>query len=108
MPAMSQYAVIQLLGKQYKVTVGDTLVVDRVPEKAKQKFEVTDVLMVVDGEKITLGQPLVAKAKVTLSVQEHSKGEKIRVAKYKAKSRYRRVKGHRQALSTLKVEKISA
>lgn len=105
---MSQYAVIQLLGKQYKVATGDELVVDRVPEEAKKKLEVTDVLLVADGDKITVGQPLVAKAKVTLSVVSHDKGDKIRVAKYKAKSRYRKVKGHRQAQSTLKVEKISA
>lgn len=104
---MSQYAIIQLQGKQYRVTKGDTLVIDRLPAAEKAKLEVTDILLVADGEKITIGQPTIAKAKVTLSVQSHDRGDKIRVAKYKAKSRYRRVKGHRQALSTVVVEKIS-
>ena len=105
---MSQYAVIQLQGKQYRVAKGDTLLIDRVLENEKVKFDVTDVLLVADGDTITIGQPTVAKAKVTLSVQSHQRGEKIRVAKYKAKSRYRRVKGHRQEQSTVVVEKISA
>lgn len=105
---MSQYAIIQLLGKQHRVTKGDTLVLDRLPQDVKDKFDVTDILLVADGEKITIGQPTVAKAKVTLAVQSHDKAKKIRVATYKAKSRYRRVKGHRQAQSTVIVEKITA
>ncbi|KKU18651.1 MAG: 50S ribosomal protein L21 [Candidatus Pacebacteria bacterium GW2011_GWB1_47_8] len=108
MHAMSQYAVVQLQGKQYRVAQGDILVLDRVPAKEKTKFDVTDVLLVVNGDTVTIGQPTVAKAKVTFVVQSHQRGEKIRVAKYKAKSRYRRVKGHRQAQSTVVVEKISA
>lgn len=100
------YAIIQLQGKQYKVAQGDTLVVDRLPQEEKKNFDVTDVLLVSNGKAVTVGQPTVEKAKVTLSVQSHDKGEKIRVATYKAKSRYRKVRGHRQAQSTLLVEKI--
>lgn len=103
---MSQFAVIQLLGKQHKVAVGDTLVVDRLPQEVGKKFDVTDVLMIGDGAQVTVGQPLVEKATVTLSVQEQGRGEKIRVATYKAKSRSRKVRGHRQLQSTVKVEKI--
>jgi large subunit ribosomal protein L21 len=104
---MTQYAIIQLLGKQYKVAKGDTLVVDRLPDAEKKKFDVTDVLLVADGAKITVGQPTIAKAKVTLMVQSHDRADKIRVATYKAKSRHRKVKGHRQFQSTVLVEKIS-
>ena len=105
---MSKYAVIQLLGKQHKVTEGETIVVDSVSQEPGKKFDVTDVLLVVDGDKVSVGQPTVEKAKVTLSVVAQGKGEKIRVAKYKSKSRYRKVKGHRQLQSTIKVEKITA
>lgn len=103
---MVQYAIVQLLGKQYKVSPGDSLVVDRVTAEAGKKLEVIDVLLIADGDKVTVGQPTVAKAKVTFTVGEHSRSKKLRVAKFKAKSRYRRVKGHRQSQSTLTVEKI--
>jgi large subunit ribosomal protein L21 len=103
---MSKYAVIQLLGKQHIVAEGDTLVVDKVSEEPKSKLEITDVLLVADGKEVTIGQPMVAKAKVTLAVQETKRGDKLRVATYKAKSRSRKVKGHRQLQSTLLVEKI--
>ncbi|MCC6710789.1 MAG: 50S ribosomal protein L21, partial [Candidatus Pacebacteria bacterium] len=79
-----------------------------VPQEEGKKFDVTDVLLVVDGDKISVGQPTVDKAKVTLSVVAQGKGEKILVAKFKSKSRYRKVNGHRQLQSTLKVEKIAA
>ncbi len=105
---MSNYAVIQLLGKQHRVSEGDVLVVDRVEQQEKKKFDITDVLLVGEGDKVKIGQPLVKGAKVTLSVQDHGRSDKLRVATYKAKSRYRKVKGHRQPQSTLKVEKIVA
>ena len=105
-PLMSKYAVIQLSGKQYLVAEGETLVVDKVETAPKSKLEVTDVLLVVDGKTIKVGQPTVAKAKVTLTVQATARGDKLRVATYKAKSRTRKVKGHRQLQSTLLVKKI--
>ncbi|MFH2118194.1 MAG: 50S ribosomal protein L21 [Candidatus Paceibacterota bacterium] len=103
---MSKYAVIQLLGKQHLVTEGETLVVDKVEQQPKEKLEITDVLLVTDGTQVSIGQPMVAKAKVTLIVQETARGPKLRVATYKAKSRSRKVKGHRSLQSTLLVEKI--
>lgn len=105
---MSKYAIIQLQGKQFQVTEGDTFVVDSYDGEEGKNFDVTDVLLVADGEKISVGQPLVEKAKVTLSIVAQGKGDKIRVAHYKSKSRYRKVNGHRQVQSTLKVEKIAA
>ncbi|NCN45106.1 MAG: 50S ribosomal protein L21 [Candidatus Pacebacteria bacterium CG10_big_fil_rev_8_21_14_0_10_36_11] len=105
---MSKYAVIQLLGKQFQVEEGQTLIVDSLDQEIDKKFDVTDVLLVADGDKISVGQPTVEKAKVTMSVVAQGKGEKIRVLKYKSKSRYRKVHGHRQHQTTLKVEKITA
>ena len=101
------YAVIQLQGKQYKVQAGDELVVNKLDLEVGKTLEISDVLLMVDGKKVKLGQPFVKDAKVKLEVLEHGKGEKIRVAKYKAKSRYRKVKGHRQHLTKLKVLKLT-
>lgn len=105
---MSKYAIIQLQGKQYQVAEGETFVVDSLNQEEGKKFDVTDVLFLADGDSYSVGQPLVEKAKVTLSVVAQGKGEKVRVAHYKSKSRYRKVNGHRQLQSTLKVEKITA
>lgn len=103
---MSKYAVIQLQGKQYQVSEGDELLVDRLDQE-KGKFEVTDVLLLVNGEQRKIGQPLVSGAKVNCELLDQTKGEKIRVAKYKAKSRYRKVQGHRQLQSLIKVVSIA-
>lgn len=104
---MSKYAVIQLQGKQYQVQEGDEFLVDQLDKEAGTKFEVSDVLLLVDGEKRKIGQPLVAGAKVACELVSNQKGEKIRVAKYKSKSRYRKVRGHRQYQSTVRVLSIA-
>jgi large subunit ribosomal protein L21 len=101
------YAVIQLLGKQHKIAQGDTIVVDRLETPESDTITVTDVLMVSDGKTAKFGTPLVKGAEVTLKVVDHHKADKIRVFTYKAKSRYRKTKGHRQAVTTLEVVKIS-
>lgn len=102
------YAVIQTGGKQYKVEKGTTLVVDKLndlKEGANTTFD--QVLLVVDEGKVTLGKPFVAGAVVTAKVvSEDFKGEKVRVAKFLAKSRYRKVMGHRSRLSKVEVLSI--
>lgn len=99
------YAIIQLAGKQYRVTQGDTLTVNRLEDEVNASIK-ADVLLKADGAKVEVGEPLVSGTQVTLKVLEHSQGDKLRVAKYKSKSRYRRVRGHRQQLTTLEVVKI--
>jgi large subunit ribosomal protein L21 len=101
-----KYAVIQAAGKQYKVSEGDILEIDKLEGKPKAKISFDKVLLVVDGKKVSLGQPLIKTAKVTAEIIEQKKGKKIRVVKFKAKSRYRRVKGHRQLLTQVKINKI--
>lgn len=100
------YAVIQVQGKQFIVEEGDELVVDRMESKAQEKITIPDVLLIKNEKQTLIGNPTVAKASVTALVKDHHKGEKIRVAKYKSKSRYRKVRGHRQLQTTLIVEKI--
>jgi large subunit ribosomal protein L21 len=103
------YAVIQIVGKQFKVSEGDTITTDRIADKAVgDKIKVSDVLLLADEKSSTVGTPTVPGAEVTLEVVEHAKGDKIRVFKYKAKSKYRKTQGHRQLQSYLKVVKIKA
>jgi large subunit ribosomal protein L21 len=102
-----EYAVVKIQGKQYRVRPGDEVAVDKLPGKEKEKVEFDEVLLLVKDGKVLLGQPRVEKAKVVTTVVSQFKGKKIRVAKYKAKARYRRVKGFRPQLTRLKIEEIS-
>ncbi len=104
---MSKYAIIQLQGKQYQVSEADQFVVDQLSMDAGEKLKITDVLLVVDGEKRLVGTPLVAGAVVTAKVESHMQGDKIRVFKYKSKSKYRRTMGHRQQQSVVTIDKIT-
>ncbi|MBI3366491.1 50S ribosomal protein L21 [Candidatus Roizmanbacteria bacterium] len=103
---MSTYAVIQTGGKQYVVKELDTLIVDRMPHKESETVEIP-ALATFDSEKgtIELGMPLLL-TKTKAQVVSHVKGDKIRVAKFKAKVRYRKVKGFRAQLTKLKILKV--
>ena len=102
-----KYAVIKTGGKQYKVAEGDEIEIEKIDGEKGEKVVFEEVLLVVDDKEIKIGQPLVEKAKVKAEIVDQIKGEKIRVAKFRAKSRYRRVKGHRQRLTKVKIEKIN-
>lgn len=101
------YAIIKTGGKQYKVSPGETLNLEKISGKPKEKISFKEVLLLVDDKKIHLGQPLVKNAIVTAEILEQKKDKKIRVAVFKAKSRYRKVKGHRQSITRVKIVKIS-
>lgn len=101
-----KYAIIKTGGKQYKVSVGDTLNVELLGDVKTFIFD--EVLLVVDGEKVEVGRPTVAGTKVFADVISEVKAEKIEVFKYKSKSRYRKHTGHRQHLSQVKITGIGA
>jgi len=112
-----KYAVVKIGGSQYKVAEGDEIEVERIEKwelrsgnweevKKGTKIEIKDVLLVVDKDKVNIGQPFVKGARVKAEILDQVKGKKIRIATYRAKSRYRRVKGHRKLLTRLKIEKI--
>lgn len=101
-----KYAVFLDRGKQYKASEGQEIYLDRL-ESAGGKLEFGNVLLYVDGETVRIGQPTVPGAKVFAEVIGEEKGEKIRAAKYKAKSRYRKVRGHRSIYTRAKIEKIN-
>ena len=100
------YAVIQTQGKQYLVKPGDSLVVDHLPAEEGKKYVFDQVLLRVDKGKTQVGTPFVKGAKVEATVETHQLGKKVRVAKFKAKSRYRRVQGFRPHQTKLVINKI--
>jgi len=100
------YAVVETGGKQYKVSAGDTVHVEKLPFEVGEKIELDRVLLVADGNEVQVGQPTVEGAKVLATVTDHLKGPKIIVFKYKPKERYRRKKGHRQSYTRLTIDEI--
>ena len=102
-----KYAIIKFSGQQHLVEENQELLVPKVTQAEGESFDVTDVLLIGNDETKKIGMPLVENAKVTLKVIQHGKAPKIRVATYKAKSRQRKVRGHKQEMTTVKVESIS-
>ncbi len=102
------FAVIKTGGKQYRVSVGDKLKVEKLGETAKAGEKVTfdAVLLSVEGDKVSVGAPLVAGAKVQAKVLGDVRGEKKIIFKYHPKTRGRRRKGHRQDYTEVQIEKI--
>lgn len=100
------YAVIEEGGKQYRVSENETVQVEKLPLEISSTYENTNVLLVNDGEKHHIGKPYVSGAKVVATVVGHGKGKKIKVFKYKRKTAYRRLTGHRQPFTALKIDKI--
>lgn len=103
---MAKKAVIQTGGKQYVVTEGDTVNVELLKDAGKTVS--FDTLLVIDGESIAIGAPLVDKIKVTADVVEADKqADKVTSIRYKAKKRVHKVRGHRQHQTILKITKIA-
>jgi large subunit ribosomal protein L21 len=100
------YAVIRTGGKQYTVRPGEKLDVEKLDGDVGSNIELTDVLMVADGDAVTVGTPSVTGAKVVAEVIEHGKHKKVVVFKYKSKIRYRKRTGHRQQFTRLGVKEI--
>lgn len=102
------YAIVRTGGKQYQVACGDQVRVEKLEGSVGDSVDLNDVLMVVDGEEVQIGQPLLDSAKVTATIAEQGKGKKVIVFKKKRRKGYRLKKGHRQAYTALKIEEISA
>jgi large subunit ribosomal protein L21 len=100
------YAIVKTGGKQYKVAPGQTVDVERLGVAEGSEVELNNVLLIADDEKISVGAPTIAGAKVIATVLGEEKGKKITVFKYKPKVRYRREKGHRQLYTKLAIREI--
>lgn len=95
-------------GKQYRVSAGDRLRVERLPAAEGADIEFDTVLMLSDGEAVQVGTPYVAGGRVAATVTAHGKGDKVRVVKFKRRKGYLRQKGHRQQYTELRITGISA
>lgn len=99
------YAVIEAGSRQFKVSTGDTLVIDRVVGSAGETITFDKVLM-LGGGKMVFGKPHIAGAKVEATIMGQSKDKKIVIFKYRRRKNYKRTTGHRQPITTLKIGSI--
>jgi large subunit ribosomal protein L21 len=99
------YAIVETGGKQYKVSAGQTVDVELLPEGAGEQVQLDRVLMIVDGDSVQVGQPTVDGATVKAKVVDRIKGKKIRTFKYRG-TNYRRRRGHRQQYTRLEIQEI--
>ncbi len=102
------YAVIETGGKQYRVTVGQTIDVELMQAQVGDKVELDRVLMVADGDQVQVGRPILGEAKVAATVMDLVGGPKLIVFKYRAKERLRHKTGHRQHYTRLRIDEIKA
>ncbi|MDD4289795.1 MAG: 50S ribosomal protein L21 [Patescibacteria group bacterium] len=98
-------AVIRTGSKQYKVKEGDKIKVEKIKGDEGSKIELDDVLLLSDGDKVEVGTPKLDK-KIAATILKQSRARKIRVVKYKAKTRYHKAYGHRQHFTELEINKI--
>ena len=101
------YAVIKTGGKQYRVAPGDKLRVESLDAAEGDTVNLQSVLMVADGDAITVGTPELAGASVSATVVSQSRGDKLDIIKFRRRKHYRRQRGHRQNYTELKIEGIS-
>lgn len=103
------YALVEILGKQYKVEEGDTVRIDRTHAEEGDKLNYPTVLALVNDNIVKFGTPYVEGASIDATlVTEEIAGEKIKVYKYHRRKGYRRTQGHREKYSVIKIEKINA
>ncbi len=101
------FAVAQISGKQYLLNENQTLLVDKLNYSEGESFVIDQVLLVNADDEVKIGTPFVENAKIQVKVIAQEKGPKIRVAKFKAKSRYRRVMGFRSRLTKIQIISLS-
>jgi large subunit ribosomal protein L21 len=101
------FAIIKSGGRQYKVSVGEKLEVNRLPHAADgSQIEIPEVLLISDADRSLVGAPYVENASVLATIEGQARGEKLIVFKYKSKKRYRHRRGHRQELTILTIDDI--
>ncbi len=102
------FAIIRTGGKQYKVQPNTRITVEKIEGEVGAKFDITDVLMIADGDQTTMGAPVVEGAKVVAEIIEQGRGEKVIIFKKRRRQNYRRKNGHRQLQTTIKIMDIKA
>ncbi len=99
-------AVVKTGGKQYKVAPGEVIRVERLDGEPGSDIELSEVLMVIDGDQISIGQPLIENASVKARIIEHGKSKKVVVFKKKRRKGYKVKRGHRQHYSTIEIQEV--
>ena len=102
------YAVIKTGGKQYRVEEGQTIRVEKLDADEGSSVDLDEVLMVANGDDIKIGAPYVENGKVSVSIVEHGRVEKIRIIKFNRRKHFRKQMGHRQSYTAIKITGISA
>ena len=102
------YAVIKSGGKQYRVTSGETLKIETIPGDEGSTVLLDKVLMVADGDKLSVGKPLLAGATVKATIVAHGRGDKVRIFKMRRRKHYQKHQGHRQNFTEIRIDGISA
>jgi len=102
------YAVVKTGGKQYRVAAGEKIRVEQIPADIGSEVVIDQVLLVGDGDAVTVGKPLVAGASVVTKVLSQGRGEKVRIFKMRRRKHYQKHQGHRQNYTELSVESINA
>lgn len=100
---MEKFAIVQVSGKQYPISPNQILEIEKIEGKKGDSLILDKILLLVEEDKVQIGQPFLEKTKVKAEIVEQFKDKKIRVAKFRAKSRYRKVKGHRQQKTRIKI-----
>jgi large subunit ribosomal protein L21 len=102
------YAVIRTGGKQYKVTTGDVVDIERLPQEAGAEIEFDDVLMLIDGDDVRIGTPKLDGARVRAKIVEHRRADKVLIVKFRRRKHYAKRQGHRQWQSRVEITGIAA
>jgi len=102
------YAVIKTGGKQYRVAVGDKLKVETLSAEVGSDVQLDQILMVADGEAVSMGTPILDQAKVSATVVAHGRHDKVRIFKMRRRKHYRKQQGHRQNYTEIEITGISA
>ncbi len=101
------YAVIKTGGKQYKVAAGDKLKVEKLEGEVGSNVVIDKILMLADGDAVTIGSPLIAGAKVNATVVSHGRGDKVMIFKFRRRKHYRKTQGHRQSYTEILIGDIN-
>ena len=102
------FAVIKTGGKQYRVAAGDKLKVEKLVGEVGSDITIDQVLMVADGDNVTIGAPVIAGASVKAKVVAHGRGDKVLIFKMRRRKHYRKTQGHRQDFTEIQIENIAA
>ncbi len=102
------YAVIKTGGKQYRVAPGEKLKIEQIPADIGSEIVLDQILMIADGEAVTVGTPLVSGATVKATVVAHGRGEKVQIFKMRRRKHYQKHQGHRQNFTEIRIDGIAA